>query len=69
VASEGPIDVIADADGDRIAVEVMGPNVYLTAYSHGFAACVRLDAERRDRFIKAWDEAERRAEAVVPGGE
>ena len=57
------VDEIADSDGDRIAVEVMGPNAYLTVTSHGFAACVRLEAEDRDRFAKAWAEAERRAEA------
>ena len=65
MASEGPIDEITDGDGDRIAVEVMGPNVYLTATSHGFASCVRLDAAGRDRFTRAWVEAERQAEAAT----
>ena len=62
-SDDSVIDTIADSDGDRIAVEVMGPNVYLSATSHGFSACVRLDADARDRFARAWTEAERRAEA------
>jgi len=59
------VDEITDSDGDRIAVETMGPNVYLTATSKGFAACVRLDADARDRFARAWAEAGRRAEACA----
>lgn len=61
--SDGVVDTITDSDGDRIEVETLGSQVYLTAISHGFAACVRLDAADRDRFAKAWAEAERRAEA------
>jgi hypothetical protein len=61
--SDGVIDEITDSDGDGIAVEAMGPNVYLSSAGHGNHVCVRLDAGLRDRFAKAWAEAERRAEA------
>lgn len=57
------VDTITDSDGDRIEVEALGQQVYLTQTSHGFTCCVRLDAAGRDRFAKAWAEAERRAEA------
>jgi hypothetical protein len=65
--SDGPVDEITDSDGDSIAVEAMGANVYLTSAGHGNHVCVRLDAGLRDRFAKAWAEAERRAEAVSGG--
>jgi len=58
-----PVDVITDQTGDKIAVSVIGDLVCLRVNEKDDTPMVWLNAEDRDRFAKAWAEAERRAEA------
>lgn len=53
------IDRVPDDDGDEITVGVLGGKVILDAST----VPVHLGADGRDRFAKAWAEAERQAEA------
>lgn len=70
------LDTITDSDGDQVEVSESDGTVFLTVYGVSGSeptttGCVALGAELRDRFAKAWAEAERRAEvvarAVTPG--
>ena len=54
------VDEIPDGSGDYISVGVLGDHVVLYI-NDGIG--VFLGAEQRDRFAKAWAEAERQAEA------
>lgn len=55
MASDSAVfDQITDSDGDRIDIEADGPDVYLSACSHGFTAVVRLDAGDQERFAQAY---------------
>ena len=64
------VDSITDDDGDTIEVSYMGPIVVLRSVERetGHIQEVFLDAGRRDRFVRAYAEAERQAEAVPDGG-
>lgn len=55
------IDTITDRTGDAIEVAVLDDQLVGLRINGGDA--VWLGAQERDRFAKAWAEAERRAEA------
>jgi hypothetical protein len=55
------IDTIDDEYGDTCMISRVGDRVHITLEEG--VSTISFDAERRDRFAKAWAEAERRAEA------
>lgn len=63
--SDVRVDSITDDDGDTVEVSHLGTVVVLRTIEResGHIQEVFLNAARRDRFAKAYAEAERRAEA------
>lgn len=60
------VDALRDRHGRTVKAGWRGSDVEIIVTPHsGHDGRISLDGEQRDRFIKAWAEAERRAEAIA----
>jgi hypothetical protein len=62
------VDTLKDKHGRTVKVGYRGADVEIIVTPHsGHDGRMAFDGEQRDRFIKAWAEAEKLAEGQAPG--